>query len=205
MVNDMMGTFTVIIHPKGHLVLFDGYESHDASKITFHQIKPYITVNATLTSADQECLAQPVQITNILQRNEGQPPTDGTTQQVEEQHDGHVNEGIGGGGWGSGSTPHVFRQSSGDSYCDTPAIHDTKVRDLQRKIDEEAVQSRAQRVSGHGSSILADRCQKDLQSSLDAANSEFNAAKSELDETQQRNTATQQNNDATQHNNSAIQ
>ncbi len=45
------------------------------------------------------------------------------------------------GDYPHGSTPHTFLQSSGDSYCDTRVIHDTKVRDLQRKIDEEAVRS----------------------------------------------------------------
>ncbi len=53
-------------YPKGHLVLFDRYESHGASKIAFHQIKPYITVNVAFTSADQSSLAQSVQITNTL-------------------------------------------------------------------------------------------------------------------------------------------
>jgi hypothetical protein len=53
-------------YPKGHLLLFDGYESNDTSKIVFHQIKPYITVNAVFTSADQASLPQPVQITNTL-------------------------------------------------------------------------------------------------------------------------------------------
>jgi hypothetical protein len=128
-------------YPKGHLVLFDGYESHGASKIAFHLVKPYIKVHAAFTSADQVSSAQPVQITSTLQRNKGQPPADGTTQQVEEEHDGHGNEGNGGGGWGSGSTPHAFRQSSGDSYCVTHAIHDTKVRDLQRKVDEESTRN----------------------------------------------------------------
>jgi hypothetical protein len=31
-------------YPKGHLILFDGYESHGVSKISFHLVKPYITV-----------------------------------------------------------------------------------------------------------------------------------------------------------------
>jgi hypothetical protein len=53
-------------YPKTHLVLFDGYESHGASKIVFYQIKAYITVNAVFTSADQASLPQPVQITNTL-------------------------------------------------------------------------------------------------------------------------------------------
>jgi hypothetical protein len=80
-----------------------------------------------------------------------------------------------GGGWCSGSTPHAFLQSSSDSYCATRAIHDTKVRDLQRKIDEEAAQSASLDTEVQSCWTAA----KDLQSSLDAANSELNAAKSE--------------------------
>ncbi len=65
-------------YSKGHLVLFDVYESHGASKIVFHQIKPYITDNETITSTDQTSSVQSLQITSTLQLNEGQPPSDGT-------------------------------------------------------------------------------------------------------------------------------
>jgi hypothetical protein len=69
MVNGMLGTFTVIIQRDTFRILFDGYESHVASKIVFHQIKPYITVNTAFTSDDQTSLDHPVQITYTLQRN----------------------------------------------------------------------------------------------------------------------------------------
>jgi hypothetical protein len=53
-------------YPKGHSVLFDGYESYRASKIDFHQIKPYITVNETFTSVDQVSSGKVVQISLVV-------------------------------------------------------------------------------------------------------------------------------------------
>jgi hypothetical protein len=150
-------------------------------------------VNTTFTSADKASLAQPVQITNILQCNGGHPPADGTTHQVEEDHDGHGNEVSGGDGWGSGSTPHVFLQSSGDSYCATRAIHDTKVRDLQRKIDEDVSRSTSLKTEVQSWRTAT----KDLQSSLDAANSELNSAKSEPKHQSSKAAKQQSNNAAT--------
>jgi hypothetical protein len=41
-----------------------------------------------------------------------------------------------GGGWGSSSGPSAFRQSSGESYCATHEIHESRVRELRSQLDE---------------------------------------------------------------------
>jgi hypothetical protein len=131
-------------YPKGHLVLFDGFESDGASKIDFHLIKPYTQVNASFTSADQASSAQTTQITSTPQGNEGQPPADEHTQQEDGDDDGSDNTGSGTGGWGSGprgSTPSAFRPFSDEPYCATRAIHDDRVRDLKQKLEEERAHS----------------------------------------------------------------
>ena len=41
-----------------------------------------------------------------------------------------------GGDWGSSSGPNDFRQSSGESYCATHEIHESRVRELRSQLDD---------------------------------------------------------------------
>jgi hypothetical protein len=48
----------------------------------------------------------------------------------------NTDPGGGGGGWGSSSGPSAFRHSSGEPYCATHEIHESRVRELRFQLDE---------------------------------------------------------------------
>jgi hypothetical protein len=125
------------LYPKGHLVLFDGYESQGALKTAFNQIRPFLPVDSASNSTERTPSFQPVHFTaSTPLRSEGHFSTTGPAQQQDVERDDNENEGSGGGGWGSDTTPNVFRQLSGDPYCVTRVIHDDKVRHLQNELEE---------------------------------------------------------------------
>jgi regulator of replication initiation timing len=124
-------------YTKGHLVLFDGFESQGAIKTAFNCIKPSQPVDAASNTTDRTSSSQPAHSTASTPfRSEGYFSTAGPAQQQDGDRDDNENEGNGGGGWGSDTTPNAFRQPSSVPFCATRAIHDDKVRQLQIELGE---------------------------------------------------------------------
>jgi hypothetical protein len=72
-----------------------------------------------------------------------------------------------GGGWGSSSGPSAFRQSSGEPYCATHEIHESRVRELRFQLDEAETLVKSLRSDSASERLKSKQMINDMEAELE--------------------------------------